>query len=262
MIVNKKFKSKREEIEYLVANKQGIIDLKKAATKFTDFSITDVAIKTSALKGLHGDDEDEDNDKVIKRTIVGNTYNWLDSHGDVHLDGTFTKTLQEKGDRIPHLHDHIHKTTARVGIFESLTEEVIKWSDLGVAKTGTTTSLIGKSSIMNSLNTEIFSQYKSGLIDQHSVGMVYVKIDLAVNDEDFPEEHKVWLAHIDKIGNKEVAENNGHFWAVKEAKLMEISAVLIGSNSITPTLESKELKVDPIEKKEDNTNEDDTYLYL
>ena len=69
-------------------------------------------------------------------------------------------------------------------------------------------------------------------VDQHSVGMQYVKIDLAVNDEDYEEEYKLWQDNIDQIGNKEQAEQKGYFWLVREAKLIEISAVLLGSNEL------------------------------
>ena len=60
--------------------------------------------------------------------------------------------------------------------------------------------------------------------------MYYVKVDFAVNDSEHKEEYKVWKDNIDKIGNKEKAEELGHFYAVKEAKLVEISAVFQGSN--------------------------------
>jgi hypothetical protein len=70
------------------------------------------------------------------------------------------------------------------------------------------------------------------------VGMQYVKIDLAVNDEDEEEEYKVWQDNIGKIANREAVEKEGFFWLVREAKLIEISAVLMGSNPITPTLEA------------------------
>jgi phage protein D len=38
------------------------------------------------------------------------------------------------------------------------------------------------------------------------------------------------------IANKEVADENGYFFAVLEAELIEISAVVKGSNTITPTI--------------------------
>jgi hypothetical protein len=66
--------------------------------------------------------------------------------------------------------------------------------------------------------------------------MQYVKIDLAVNDSQYEEEYKVWSDNIDQIGNREHAEEKGYFWLVREAKLIEISAVLMGSNTLTPTI--------------------------
>ena len=55
--------------------------------------------------------------------------------------------------------------------------------------------------------------------------------------------------NIDKLGNPEQAEEKGYFWLVREAKLIEISAVLLGSNELTPTL--NEIKVEAVE----NTSE-------
>ena len=39
-------------------------------------------------------------------------------------------------------------------------------------------------------------------------------------------------------GNQAAATELGFFWAVSEAKLIEISCVLEGSNTLTPTLEA------------------------
>ena len=69
--------------------------------------------------------------------------------------------------------------------------------------------------------------------------MYYVKIELAMDSEDVDHvEYKSnYDKYIDQIGNKADAEKQGHFYIVKEAKLIEISAVLEGSNTITPTLD-------------------------
>jgi len=55
----------------------------------------------------------------------------------------------------------------------------------------------------------------------------------------------------------------GYFWAVKEAKLIEISAVLEGSNELTPTIDAKNTHeplenthVDEPVKATQNTNKD------
>ncbi|HPZ10702.1 MAG TPA: hypothetical protein PL110_21610, partial [Candidatus Eremiobacteraeota bacterium] len=48
-----------------------------------------------------------------------------------------------------------------------------------------------------------------------------------------------------------VADERGYFWVVKEAKIIEGSAVVMGSNSATPTLENKEF-----EAVEDTSNDE------
>ena len=74
--------------------------------------------------------------------------------------------------------------------------------------------------------------------------MQYVKLALAINDEDYETELAVWDKYYDKIANKNVADNTGYFWAVTEAKAIEGSAVPIGSNQATPT---HDIKVEPPE---------------
>ena len=48
--------------------------------------------------------------------------------------------------------------------------------------------------IFKDYNAQIFNEYKSNRINQHSVGMQYVKIDLAVNDEEYENEYKVVIS--------------------------------------------------------------------
>ena len=96
--------------------------------------------------------------------------------------------------------------------------------------------LVMESNIMKDYNPLIYGQYLSNEIDQHSVGMYYINLDLAVNDPEMKAEYSTWNKIIDKLGNKEKAEEEGFFWAVKEAKLIETSAVLAGSNELTPTM--------------------------
>ena len=239
-ITGKTFATKKEEIDYLVKHNKEIIEFKKAVVKHTTPTTTEAEI-SSTLKALSTSKE-HDTDNVIKRTVIGNTYNWLDSHGDVHLEGTFGKSISERQNKIWHLHDHEQKITAKVGVPSKIYEETVAWSDLGIKKAGTTTALMMDSDIRKDYNNLIFQEYKDGNIDQHSVGMYYVKIDFAVNDKDHKAEFKVWNDNIENIGNREKAEELGYFYAVKEAKLVEISAVLQGSNELTPTIEAKDIE--------------------
>lgn len=247
-ITGKTFATKKEEIDYLVKHNKEIIEFKKAVVKHTTPTTTE-AENSSIFKALSTSKE-HDTDSIIKRTVIGNTYNWLDSHGDVHLDGTFGKSISERQNKIWHLHDHEQKITAKVGIPSKIYEEKVEWSDLGIKKAGTTTALMMDSDIRKDYNNLIFQEYKDGNIDQHSVGMYYVKIDFAVNDKEHKAEFKTWNDNIENIGNREKAEELGYFYAVKEAKLVEISAVLQGSNELTPTIEAKD-----IEPSKDTQNE-------
>ena len=235
------FPTKKELFQYLHSNKNEIYEMKKASKKMNVFTPELIQHQKSLVKAL-STSSDGDTDSVIKRTIVGNTYNWLDSHGDVHVGSTFGKSIGERQGKIWHLHDHEYKLTAKVGTPTKVYEKEVKWADLGVDKAGSTIALMMDSNIKKSMNNQIFAEYKTGAIDQHSVGMYYVKMDLAINDSEYEEEFKTWNDIIGKLGNKDKAEKEGFFWAVKEAKLIEISAVLEGSNELTPTISTEDIE--------------------
>lgn len=219
-------------IAEIVEKKAELIAFKKATVKTVKGGLNGIINEVSHVyKGVFKDGEDS-----IERTIIGNTYLWMDSHDDVHAKSVFKKTIKENSKGIFHLHDHEFKLTAKVGEPMKVYEQSIKWSALGVEKDGNTEALFMDSEIIKEYNTNIFNSYKNGQITQHSVGMQYVKIDLAVNDETYEEEYKTWTENIDSLGNKEHAEEKGYFWFVREAKLIEISAVLLGSNELTPTM--------------------------
>lgn len=221
-------------IAEIVANKAELIQLKKAEVKTVKGGISSITKTNATIKGVF-----KDNDNSLERTIVGNTYLWMDSHDDVHAKGCFSKSVKENKS-IFHLHDHEFKITSKVGEPKKTYEEDISWKDLGVNKSGMTQALFMDTEIFKDYNNQIFNEYKAGRINQHSVGMQYVKIDLAVNDESFEKEYKNWTDNIDTLGNPERATEKGFFWLVREAKLIEISAVLMGSNELTPT--QKEIK--------------------
>lgn len=235
------------DVKYLVQNKQRLIKLKKASLKTADV-IELSPVKSGAATKQDGN---QDTETTLFRSIVGNTYNWMDSHDDVHVKGCFTKSIKETGEQVLHLHDHVHQLTAEVGDNLKTYEAEMAWKDLGVERSGVTTALMMDTAIQKDYNDKIFSKYESGRIQQHSVGMQYVKIELAINDAEEKEEFEVWNKYIDRIANREKAEDRGYFWAVTEAKLIEVSCVIRGSNEITPTLEPKaddiELAADLIE---------------
>jgi hypothetical protein len=242
----KDFATQKNFFTYLVTNKRELIDLKKTGLKHTQpqFGAQDDLNQIPIFKSLNTSYKDDVSSGVIKRTIIGNTYNWMDSVNDVLLNGVFAKSLSERADKVWHLHDHVHMITAKVGKPTSIYEKSVAWKDLGVDRKGDTQSLFMDSEIIKAYNEFIFNQYLNKEINQHSVGMRYVALDLAVNDKDMKAEYAVWNKYIDIIGNKELTMEDGFFWAVKEGMLVEISAVLAGANELTPTVDNDE-KTDP-----------------
>lgn len=253
----KTFATKKELFKYLVDNKDELINLRKSAIKHAD--VCDVGLSeieqytTKASKYLYENNKEAG---TLKRTIVLNTYNWMDSHNDVHLSGVFSKSIKEKSSMIPHLHDHVFALDARVGKPISFSEKQISWRELGIGKTGMTEGLFMESEIRKSYNEKVYDDYLNDEIKQHSVAMRYIKMALAVNDpEEYPNEYKVWNDVIGLLGNRKAAEAQGYFFAVYEAALIEGSAVLLGSNELTPTLgKSEPLVCTQKDESEDTRN--------
>jgi len=243
-IILPEFTNKSEKFDYLVENKKDLVNLKKSAIKLVDPFGTS-KFEESVIKSLN-ETNNQDTDSQIKRTVIGNTYNWMDSHEDSHLDNVFANSIEQKGAKnINHFHDHVAQLMAKVGIPQAVYEKYINWTDLGVNKSGQTMALFMDSLIKRSMNPSIFEQYKEGLINQHSVGMQYVNIMLGINDPERKEEYGIWSQYAPKLGNYAKAEQLGYCFFVKEAKLIEISCVIAGSNELTGTLPNK--NIDPSE---------------
>ena len=222
------------EINEILKNKEEVIAIKKATLKHSD-SVCTLPIKdvTETIKLALNDEEES----LFKR-VIANTYYWLDSHGDVHVKGCFTKSIKEN--KIFHFDNHNHSFSSKVGNVKSVKEVPFNWSDLGIEKEGKTICLIGESELIEDYNCQVFDAYKNNEITQHSVGMIYVKLDLAVNNPTEVEAYKYWNEIYPLLGNQEEADKKGYFWIVREAKLKEYSCVLWnGSNELTPTLNSK-----------------------
>ena len=177
-------------------------------------------------------------DQLFVKAVI-NTTNVIDSHDDVHLPGLWDKSLKENKN-IMHLQEHQMKFDSIISDCKDLKArvETKHWKELGFGFKGDTQALIFDSTVKKSRNKYMHTQYAEGHVKNHSVGMRYVKLSLAINDEDAGSNFDTWEKYIDQIANKEIAEAQGYFWAVKEAKVIEGSAVPIGSNQFTPTLEN------------------------
>lgn len=183
-------------------------------------------------------------DEYAIRAII-NTTNIMDSHYDVHLPGLWDKSLKENK-MIMHLQEHEmgFKYIISDGTELKFYTADYTWKALGFPYKGVTQALVFDSVLKKKgekpRNEFMYEQYQKGYVKNHSVGMYYVKMVLCVNepdDEYYGAEFEAWEKYFPMVVNQDFALEKGFFWLIKEAKCIEGSAVPIGSNRATPTLE-------------------------
>jgi len=232
----REFANKTEMFAALVKNEKSIIELKKAAIQkscekgqlgtFNLFKVTD---ETKSLLGL----------KEGYFYPVINATKYFDSHGDVHFDGIWNKSLKEVNGSIFYVADHSLKISDVIAWPKDVNAYVkdVPWSFVGKNYEGNTQALIyeiPKEAIVNQTARDIIEQK---MPVQNSVRMQYVKIRLAIDDtaKEFAEYKAYFDANIKNVANKEAAIEAGYFWGIEEAKISkEGSMVLFGSNDATP----------------------------
>ena len=257
---NKEFETREDLFKALIENKKELISIKKSVTKNADavsFGYLDTSVKIDTTK------EDVSiqmqNPEQLNVKVVINTTNFLDSHNDLHVNGIWNKSVKDNSSFL-HLQEHERDfdkviTDTAKGYIQTMT-----WQKLGLPYEGKTEALIFESTIDKKRNEFMLNQYANGWVKNHSVGMRYVQMELAINTEaEYDKEYKaLWDEFYPVIANKEVADERGFFWVVKEAKIIEGSAVVMGSNSATPTLENKTEAVDDTSETIEPSNDTQT----
>ena len=248
--LNKSFESKELLFKDLQANKQEILDFKKAQIlkscdkdNATNFKPILLSKSLEQIKSF-----EVDNDYYY---IAVNSTNILDSHSDLHVKGIWNKTVKEQQGKNYLVSDHkleIDKVIAKSKDVEMFTAEV-PFSTIGKEYDGTTEVLIYKVAKDKIINPLIKEWLDSGDEIQASVRMQYVSIDMALNSTDKSDvyEKKVYDEYIDKIANKSDFESIDYFFVVKDAKnVRESSLVLFGSNGATGLIQENKTDADII----------------
>lgn len=222
--------------DWLLANKSTLIAQKKFELKRGDAISYAGSIETYSGKVVKANEPANDNRTELAITSIINTTYWYDSHGDVHIDGLWKKSLSENR-QLYLLQEHSMSFKGIIADEVKGYTKRISWRSLGVDFDGYTEALVFESTVKQDRNPYMFDEYRKGHVKNHSVGMRYVDIDLAFNsdEDDYSKYKERWDKYIDKIANKAEVEAAGYFFAVKEAKAVEGSAVPVGSNIITPT---------------------------
>lgn len=236
-----KFADKQELFKFIVDNENLIIAQKKSIIKEAD------GFHAAPILGgleLNPTNKDQVEDLIarpsITTKIVINTSNVFDSHKDLHVPGLWDKSMNENRNPF-HLQEHSRKFKDIISNGSDLKAYVenFTWKQLGYNMPGKTQALMFDSNIKKTRNAYMHEQYAKGYVTNHSVGMMYVKMSVCINDEDYPVQKENWDKYYPMGANKELADEWGYFFAQTEAKYIEGSAVPMGSNQFTPTVETK-----------------------
>jgi HK97 family phage prohead protease len=178
-------------------------------------------------------------DKTRAVTNVFNKTNVVDSDSDLITPDAFDKTISERGPQgknlIYHLTDHNPSMKSVVGKFSTLSMQ--------------DTDLVGRTIIPNTTwGNDVFEMYKSGVINQHSIGFSVLKAEkkkasLLPLVDSSDDEDNAYNDDGDEANefrgdayNDDDDESNPYVNVIREVKLFEGSAVLWGANESTPNL--------------------------
>jgi len=245
--------NRKELFAHLKANETKLIQEKTLKVKFADGCVASpeilqrVAAKESGTKSTGTESEEpviEPDTLLVK--VVANTANWMDSHDDVLTADAYKESVFKRGTSIPHILDHKHSVTSFVGDVQKVYTEQLNLKDLGLSQEGSTTALIFETLIKKDYNEDVYKFYANGKINQHSIGLMYQELRLALDSSDAEDVayKEVWDKYYPDIINKEQADKYGMFWAVTKVDILENSAVLFGANELTPTLELSSKSLD------------------
>lgn len=229
--------SPAEKLAFVKANKTAILKAKKGIIKRSDSVVSSPKISkaTSTTKNV------EESANVYR--IIGNSAGFLDSHMDVSMPGSYSKSIQERGNKIPILVNHDYNPKSIFALNKGVAVEMVNIRELGYDADGMTEAVLAR--IEPKYDAQMNQLYADGQIKEHSIGLRYVKLELCINDDTEQKEFEAWQKHIDQVINRDLAKQYGYFFAVTEQKIEEISAVVFGSNPYTPTLDKNYTQPEP-----------------
>jgi hypothetical protein len=226
---DKKFTDKMDLTRYVKKNIREINFIKKQIFK-SNSSVEGVILKNKINPLIESISSD-----VIEVKAVINTTNIIDNYMDLHTATIWNKTVKDNPHTY-HLESHGRSFKDIIDSKAKQSNEIMNFRDLGLDVDFQTVANINTFLIDKKDNPEMFKRYVNGDVHEHSVGMRYINLSLAMYDEDDQKEMDFFNEKLKEAVNPEIAIEKGYFWVVSEAKKIEGSAVLFGANSITPTL--------------------------
>jgi hypothetical protein len=246
------FSTKADMFSYLRKNADKIIAQKKAFPTTSDdlefgYSIS-TPVKTEKPAGATkeaGTTEDDSIDGELPVDIISNMSGWCDSHMDVMIKDNWNKSINDTGASgqklIYHMKNHgtfyQYTTDAIIGkdpVLYTKTIDLTRFSFSSDIKKAQ--ALMMSSTVMKEYDEKCYYLYRDKQIKQHSIGLQYIKIYLCIDstEEEDAMYKENWDKYYPQVINKDKVDSKGYFWAVTESRILEVSAVLFGSNELTP----------------------------
>lgn len=242
---NKTFTTKEDLFSELKKNEDRLISLKTSEVYKShekgQFSFLNFDKHEDVDKGLYGA-------KANHIYPIISTTNYMDSHKDVHFNGSMTKTAKEQNGKVVYALDHELKFDSIIAWQKDVNMFVrqIDWSLVGKDYIGKTEALIFEIAKDKITRKDVLTAIENKVSEfQNSIRMVYVKMILGMNSKD--KEHAnnkaYYDSRINQIANKEVAEDEGYFWGVEELKIYkEGSLVVAGGSNDATSIYNKEIE--------------------
>lgn len=260
--LDQSFESKQDMFKALKESKEQIINLKKSK------------VKNSQCINLRFKSDSEQKNENIKQLEVGdrikvamNTTNYLDHDKDLLIKNSWNRTAKEQNGKTYHIINHELGIGSIIAYPKdvTITVEEIEWSKLGKSYTGKTQVLVFDSKLTEKTNKDAFLAYRDGEPVEHSIRLIYIKIDLAL-DSDAREdvyEKELYDKHYPDIANKSDFDDINYFWVVTEAMIYkEGSMVLFGANDATPILNKEDTPLDNRKDSSQGNQNKEFYLSL
>lgn len=257
---NKSFTTKEDLFSELKKNEDRLISLKTSEVYKShekgQFSFLNFDKCEDVGKGLYGA-------KANHIYPIISTTNYMDSHKDVHFNGSMTKTAKEQNGKVVYALDHELKFDSIIAWQKDVNMFVrqIDWSLVGKDYIGKTEALIFEIAKDKITRKDVLTAIENKVSEfQNSIRMVYVKMILGMNSKD--KEHAnnkaYYDSRINQIANKEVAEDEGYFWGVEELKIYkEGSLVVAGGSNDATSIYNKEIEaVDNTSKQKQEPSTD------
>lgn len=241
---DKEYSNKEELFKDLKDNLAFITDAKKSQIQKSCEKGVSVTCKSldllkfeDQLKGIKIDDN--------FYYVAVNSTRILDSHEDLHLDNLWNKSIKDQQGKNYLVIDHeleVDKVVVRKEHIEMFTAK-IPFALLGKQYTGDTQALIYKFPKSQVKHQLVKEWLESGDDIEASVRMQYVTFVLCLdsNDPDDATLKANYDQYLPFIANKDDFEYISYFFAIKEAKnVRESSLVIFGSNSVTGQINNKQ----------------------